>query len=232
MEGWKDAYSPARVCGIENADISVSVPVNIMETLTERQRAVLNYIREHQRETGFPPTSRDIQRHFEFQSQTAAMNHLRALERKGAINRSPHKARGLSDPEMKIRSEQRMVSLLGTIPAGHATDSAALDETKFAVDSKFFGVNAASEVFALKVRGESMVGAQIVDGDTVLLTQATPREGDIVAALIDGEVTLKRYQIKRGKPFLKAENPAYPDLIPAVELVIQGVMIGLIRRSH
>jgi repressor LexA len=203
-----------------------------METLTERQRAVLNYIRQHQRETGFPPTSREIQRHFQFQSQTAAMNHLRALERKGAISRSPHKARGLSDPEMRRRSDQRMVTLLGAIPAGHANDSTATEETRFAVDSKFFGVNETSEIFALKVQGESMIGAQVADGDTVLLKRATPREGDIVAALIDGEVTLKRYQIKRGKPFLKAENPAYPDLIPAAELVIQGVMIGLIRRSR
>jgi len=203
-----------------------------METLTERQRAVLNYIRQHQRQTGFPPTSREIQRHFQFQSQTAAMNHLRALERKGAISRFPHKARGLSDPEMRMRSEQRMVSLLGAIPAGHANDSAATEETKFAVDSKFFGVNEGSQVFALKVQGESMMGAQIAHGDTVLLKRATPREGDIVAALIDGEVTLKRYQLKRGKPFLKAENPTYPDLIPAAELVIQGVMIGLIRRSR
>jgi repressor LexA len=202
-----------------------------METLTERQRAVLNYIRQHQRETGFPPTSREIQRHFQFQSQTAAMNHLRALERKGAISRFPHKARGLSDPEMR-RSDQRMVTLIGAIPAGHANDSAATEETRFAVDSNFFGVNETSEIFALKVQGESMIGAQIADGDTVLLKRATPREGDIVAALIDGEVTLKRYQMKRGKPFLKAENPAYPDLIPAAELVIQGVMIGLIRRSR
>jgi repressor LexA len=203
-----------------------------METLTERQQAVLNYIRQHQRETGFPPTSREIQRHFQFQSQTAAMNHLRALERKGAISRFPHKARGLSDPEMRNRSDQRMVTLLGAIPAGHANDSAATEETRFAVDSKFFGVYETSEIFALKVQGESMIGAQIADGDTVLLKRATPREGDIVAALIDGEVTLKRYQLKRGKPFLKAENPAYPDLIPAGELVIQGVMIGLIRRSR
>jgi repressor LexA len=203
-----------------------------METLTERQRAVLNYIRQHQRETGFPPTSREIQRHFQFQSQTAAMNHLRALERKGAISRFPHKARGLSDPEMRMRSDQRMVTLLGAIPAGHANDSAATEETRFAVDSKFFGVHETSEIFALKVQGESMIGAQIADGDTVLLKRATPREGDIVAALIDGEVTLKRYQLKRGKAFLKAENPAYPDLIPAAELVIQGVMIGLVRRSR
>src|SRR3954470_2622452 len=108
-----------------------------MQDLTERQQAVLNYIRQHQRETGFPPTSREIQGHFHFQSQTAAMNHLRALERKGVISRSPHKARGLSDSEIRMRSEQRIVSLLGAIPAGRATDSAATEETKFAVDSKF-----------------------------------------------------------------------------------------------
>jgi repressor LexA len=201
-----------------------------METLTERQQAVLNFIRQHQRETGFPPTSREIQRHFQFQSQTAAMNHLRALERKGAIIRSPHKARGLSDPQIKMQTDYRLVPLLGAIPAGRANDAATLEETKFAVDGKFFGVSESSQVFALKVRGESMIDAQIADGDTVLLTRTTPREGDIVAALIDGEVTLKRYQIKRGRPFLKAENQAYPDLIPAAELVIQGVMIGLIRR--
>jgi repressor LexA len=203
-----------------------------METLTERQQAVLTFIRQHQRETGFPPTSREIQRHFRFQSQTAAMNHLRALERKGAIVRSPHKARGLSDPEIKRQIEYRLVPLLGAIPAGRASDSAPVEETRFAVDSKFFGVSESSEIFALRVRGESMIDAQIADGDTVLLTRATPREGDIVAALIDGEVTLKRYQVKRGKPFLKAENQAYPDLMPAAELVIQGVMIGLIRRSR
>jgi repressor LexA len=203
-----------------------------METLTARQQAVLNFIRQHQRETGFPPTSREIQRHFRFQSQTAAMNHLRALERKGVINRSPHKARGLSDPEMRMRSGYRLVPLLGAIPAGQATDSTAAEETKFAVDAQFFGVAQTSEVFALRVRGESMIDAQIADGDTVLLTRTTPREGNIVAALIDGEVTLKRYQVRRGKPYLRAENAAYPDLIPAAELVIQGVMIGLIRRSR
>src|SRR5260221_5074671 len=98
---------------------------------------------------------------------------------------------------MRMGSEQRMVPLLGAIPAGHATDSAATEETKFAVDSKFFGVNEASEVFALKVRGESMIGAQILDGDTVLLTRSMLNEGDLAAALIDGEVTLKRYQLSQ-----------------------------------
>jgi repressor LexA len=75
-----------------------------------------------------------------------------------------------------------------------------------------------------------MIGAQIADGDTVILKKSTPRNRDIVAALIDGESTLKRYVIETGAPYLRAENSAYPDLLPASELEVQGVMIGLLRK--
>jgi repressor LexA len=75
-----------------------------------------------------------------------------------------------------------------------------------------------------------MSGAQIADGDTVILQNRMPKNRDIVAALIDGETTLKRYLVENGSPYLKAENPAYPNLIPAAELSIQGVMIGLLRQ--
>ena len=74
-----------------------------------------------------------------------------------------------------------------------------------------------------------MIDAHICSGDTVILEFREPRKGDVVAALIDGETTLKRYVFKNRKPYLKAENENYPDLIPARELVIQGVMIGLLR---
>ena len=74
-----------------------------------------------------------------------------------------------------------------------------------------------------------MKDASIVEGDVVIMEFCEPRSGDIVAALIDGETTLKRYLVQRGKPFLRAENPKYPDLIPAQELVIQGVFRALIR---
>ena len=74
-----------------------------------------------------------------------------------------------------------------------------------------------------------MVNAGIHENDTVILEFKEPRNQDVVAALIDGETTLKRYVLQRGKPFLKAANPKYPDLIPAQELVIQGVMIALFR---
>ena len=75
------------------------------------------------------------------------------------------------------------------------------------------------------------VDAHICDGDTAVLEFREPRKGDIVAALIDGETTLKRFVVKNGKPFLKAENESYPDLIPAQELVVQGVLVAIVRRA-
>ena len=78
-----------------------------------------------------------------------------------------------------------------------------------------------------------MIGAHIVDGDTVILEDAKEvHDGDIVAALIDGETTLKRYVVERGRPYLKAENPRYPNLVPARELKIQGVMVSLVRKQE
>ena len=78
-----------------------------------------------------------------------------------------------------------------------------------------------------------MIGAHIVDGDIVILEDTKEvNDGDIVAALIDGETSLKRYVVERGRPYLKAENPRYPDLVPARELKIQGVMVSLIRKQE
>ena len=76
-----------------------------------------------------------------------------------------------------------------------------------------------------------MIDAHICNGDVVILEFRDPRRGDIVAALIDGETTLKRYLVEKGQPYLKAENPDFPDLIPARELVIQGVLIALLRHA-
>jgi repressor LexA len=201
-----------------------------MPQLTARQQEVLEFIRRQQRKTGFPPSSREIQAHFGFHSQTAAMNHLRALERKGVIMRTPGKARSAVDPNFRFLSGFQQVPVLGQIPAGMSSETTEWPEASLAVDLMAFGVKDRTEVFALRVRGDSMIGAQIADGDTVILHQRLPKSGDVVAALIDGESTLKRYLLDRGEPFLKAENPAYPDPVPAAELTIQGVMIGLLRR--
>jgi len=102
---------------------------------------------------------------------------------------------------------------------------------KLRIDPKFANVRRMNGVFALRVRGESMVNAGIFDGDTVILEQnENPRDGDIVAALIDGETTLKRYVKKFNEPpFLRAENPAFPDLFPIADLRIQGIARSIIR---
>jgi repressor LexA len=201
-----------------------------MAELTARQQEVLDFIRRQQQQTGFPPSSREIQAYFGFQSQTAAMNHLRALERKGVINRTPGKARSAVDPNIRFLPGFRPIPILGHIPAGMPSEALEWSGSKLGVDLAAFGVESQAEVFAVRVQGDSMIGAQIADGDTVILQKRVPKNGEIVAALIDGESTLKRYLLDHGEPFLKAENPIYPDLLPAAELVIQGVMIGLLRR--
>ena len=200
--------------------------------LTDRQREMLEFLRSYQRQHGVMPSTRDIQNAFGFSSQTAAMSHLRALEKKGAIQRLAGLARAVVFPQDRDRAEIVDVPVYGHIPAGLAVDAEQQTEGCISVDINTLGIPRNAKTFALKVRGDSMTGAHILDGDFVILEVREPRPRDIVAALIDGETTLKRYLTKNGQPFLKAENPEYPDLIPAQELVIQGVMITLIRHAR
>lgn len=199
------------------------------EKLTKRQEEILIYLKEYQRMCGLMPSTREIQHYFQFASQTAAMSHLKALERKGAIQRLPNKARAVVLPEALDREEIVDVPIYGEIAAGMAQDAPPEREGCISIDIASLGIRPTARTFALKVRGDSMIDAHICDGDTVVLEFREPRKNDIVAALIDGETTLKRYVFKDRRPYLKAENPDYPDLIPARELVIQGVMVGLLR---
>lgn len=202
--------------------------------LTARQQEVLDYLQSEHRRTGIMPSTREIQEHFGFASQTAAVSHLRALERKGAILRREgdgerRRARCLLFAGAEDREPIVDIPVFGSIPAGYSDDTAPLAEGTLSVDVRSLGINERARTFALRVRGESMIDAHIMDGDHVILEPREPRDQDIVAALIDGETTLKRYILDGRRPYLKAENPNYPDLIPAQELVIQGVMVGLIR---
>jgi len=133
------------------------------------------------------------------------------------------------------RLRRRVVDIprFGSIPAGFAGDR--LQEAKgcVSIDIETIGIRPTPRTFALEVRGDSMIGRHILDGDLVILEHGmTPRTGDVVAALIDNESTLKTFVLNRGKPYLRAENPRYPDLIPASELVIQGVMVALVRKGR
>ena len=198
--------------------------------LTDRQRDVLEFVQSEQREKGITPSTREIQHHFGFASQTSVMQYLDALSRKGFIDRQARKARALIAPVQKVRITD--VPIYGQIPAGMATLTEQNIEGHVSLDTRSANVSKNSRTFALRVHGDSMIDAHILDGDIVVLEdRKEARNGDIVAALIDGETTLKRYVVERGRPYLKAENPKYPDLIPARELRIQGVMVSLIRRQ-
>lgn len=200
--------------------------------LTAKQRAVLDFVQTHQRQHGHYPTLREIQAHFGFASPFAATRHLQALETKGVLQRVAGKARAFLPAAPRFRRAALIdIPLYGTIPAGLPTATEQEPDRYLSVDATSLGLRPNSRLYALRVRGDSMTGASILDGDIVFLTPRDPRPRDIVAALIDGESTLKRFLVQRGKPFLRAENPAYPDLIPATELVIQGVMAGLLRRQ-
>ena len=190
----------------------------------------MEFIASAQRESGVTPSTREIQEHFGFASQTAAVNHLRALERKGVLHRHAGKARALALVSTLNRDPIIDIPIYGSIAAGFAQLVEESREGVLSMDTRTAGIRATAGVFALKVRGDSMIGAQINDGDLVVLEQRSPKSNDIVAALIDGETTLKRFIVNRGNAFLKAENPRYPDLIPLTELVIQGVMVALVRR--
>jgi len=200
--------------------------------MTERQIQMLDYLRSYQRENGVMPSTRDIQKHFGFASQTAAMSHLRALEKKGVIQRHSHMARAVVFPEDLERPEVVDIPVYGSIAAGYSELQEQRAEGSISVDVNTLGLRRDSRAFALKVRGDSMIGASICHGDVVILQPREPRPNDIVAALIDGETTLKRYVVRDGQPYLKAENPAFPDLMPVTELLVQGVMQVLIRRAN
>src|SRR5438067_13242310 len=157
------------------------------------------------------------------------MQYIAALERKGFLQRHAGKARALITPVQKVRITD--VPIYGQIPAGMSAAAEQDIEGHVSLDARSANVSRNHGTFALKVRGDSMIGAHILDGDIVILEdRREARNGDIVAALIDGETTLKRYVIERGRAYLKAENRRYPDLRPAEELRIQGVVVSLIRR--
>jgi repressor LexA len=198
--------------------------------LTDRQKGILEFIQSEQREKGVTPSTREIQHHFGYASQTSVIQYLGALERKGFLDRHARKARALITPVQKVRITD--VPIYGQIPAGMATLTEQNIEGHVSLDTSSVNASKNGRTFALRVQGDSMIDAHILDGDIVILEDRKDvQNGDIVAALIDGETTLKRYVMEHGRPYLKAENPLYPNLVPARELRIQGVMISLVRKQ-
>lgn len=205
-----------------------------MPAITKKQQAVLDFIAATVDTSGAPPTLREIAKYFGFRSKTAAADHVHALREKGFLaGAGDRRARGLCLPTNQRRRSWD-IPIFGTIPAGFPDDRYQDSQGCVSVDLSTLGIKPTPRTFALKVRGDSMIGRHICDGDIVVLEHGrTPRSGDIVAALIDNESTLKTFVQERGKPpHLKSENPKYPQLHPATELVIQGVMMALLRKAE
>jgi repressor LexA len=204
-----------------------------MNGLTQRQQQIVDFIERSRREDDVSPSFREIAEHFGFQSVGTVVGHVRALRRKGVLPHAPRQARSLhvQSPLTRLRQRLADIPLFGSIPAGFAQDRQQQAQGCISLDIETLGFKPTPRTFALEVRGDSMIGKCILDGDIVVLEHGlTPRSGDVVAALIDNESTLKTLVIEGGKPYLRAENPRYPKLVPASELVVQGVMIALVRK--
>lgn len=193
--------------------------------LTDAQQSVLTFLERRQECGDPPPTVREICGHFGYGSTRSAADHLSALQKKGFLTRDRRCARGL-----RLTRQTVGIPLLGQIPAGHARAIDGEVEQRLPLEAESYGIRDRARAFALRVLGDSMTGRHLVNGDIVIFESGSePKSGDVVAALIDNESTLKTLVLRNGKAWLHAENPKYPDLIPAWDLHIQGVARAVIR---
>ncbi|MBD90272.1 MAG: repressor LexA [Deltaproteobacteria bacterium] len=201
--------------------------------LTKRQQEVLDYIRAYITEHGYPPTLRELGSHLGISSTNGVNDHLKALERKGYLARDEAKSRAL----VPIDTEDNMVSvpLLGRIAAGAPILAVEHVEDTVKVDRFFLGNS--SEVFALRVQGESMIDDGIHDGDFIFVKkQPRARPGEIVVAWIEEEATVKRYYPEgdriRFQPANDNFEPIYVSADEFRETRIIGVVVGIYRLMH
>jgi repressor LexA len=200
--------------------------------LTERQQEVLGFIQEFSETHGVPPTVREIGGRFHV-TPRAAFDHLRALERKGYLRRRSTEGRSSRALTLAVpRSTAREVPILGRIAAGAPLLAEENRDGTLPLDPAWIG-GRGDDVFGLRVRGESMINAHIVEGDLVLVRrQDHAQSGDIVVALVDGEATVKRFG-RDGRVVLL--RPEHPTMAPIViregekDVRILGKVVGLVR---
>jgi repressor LexA len=203
-----------------------------MDDLTATQSSVFDFIAQELK-MGRPPSLQEIAAKFGYRNRNAAHCHVRALIDKGWLQTEPNKVRSLrlGSAAGPARGSIVDIPLFGSIPAGFGAERVQDADGCVSVDMTTLGFKPGPRTFALRVTGDSMIGKHILDGDIVILEHGPdPRPGQVVAALIDRKSTLKTFVTQRGKAFLKAENPKFPDLIPAEELMIQGIVRTVLRR--
>ncbi len=192
--------------------------------LTPRQQEILDFIKNTVEVLGAPPTRAEIASAFGFASPNAAEDHLKALAKKGAINLEPGSARGIR------LVEQLGLPLIGSVAAGSPILAVENVQGRYAFDAGMFSPRAD---FLLKVRGLSMMDAGILDGDLIAVHKTDQaRDGQIVVARLDEEVTVKRLERRGNSVRLIAENPDFEPIVVnpgEVEFAIEGIAVGLIR---
>jgi repressor LexA len=235
-----------------------------MKGLTERQVEVLVHIARSMRSTGYPPTIREIGLALDIRSTNGVNDHLKALERKGFIERDDAKSRALTltreawdlvgptiaedgvetgtarepDPsrvgmrESTVETDPRhdvvSIPLVGRIAAGNPIEAIERVEDRLAIDASLLGRSASSTgAFALRVRGDSMIGDGILDGDLIVVRrQQTARQGEIVAVMVDGSATVKRYFVEGSRIRLQPSNPALEPIYLSADEARETAVLG------
>ena len=198
-----------------------------MKTLTKRQGEILDFIRSYIQDNQYPPSIREIGRNFSI-SVKGAYDHVKALEKKEVIAVSHNKSRAIIlTPDVEESEESRKIPILGRVAAGLPL---------FAEENHDGSVTLPADVlkqgnlFALRVQGESMTGAGILDGDlAVFVQQPLADNGEIIVAMVDDAVTLKRFYKEKNRVRLQAENPTYPSIYTQ-DVRILGKLITIIRQ--
>lgn len=207
------------------------------ETLTARQQQVLDYIRSTVEDRGYPPSVREIGEAVGLSSPSSVHAQLNTLVEAGMIKRDPSKPRAImvtgsatpASPSGPQNRRTRDVPVLGRIAAGTPILAAEQVDDVMTLPTELVGDG---PVFLLEIKGDSMIDAGIHEGDLVAINkQPDARDGEIVAALIDGEeATVKRLQRKDGKVYLHAENAAYPPLVYSEGVELIGKVVSVLRR--
>lgn len=201
--------------------------------LTGEQQRVFDFVVTCLDRLGMPPTIREISEHFGYKSINNARQHLRLIARKGYIRLLEGKARGIElavGLTQNLRGGEIRVPLVGMVPAGKPVTAVENIDEYITLDSSMFR---GEGLFTLRVKGDSMEGAGVLDGDiAVVRQQPTARNGEIVVALIDEDATLKRFYKRGSKVVLHAENPQYEDIVLEQDRAVNvvGKLVGVIRK--
>jgi repressor LexA len=204
-----------------------------MEKLTRRQQEVLETIIRMMQENEYPPTLKELADALGASSRNTAVKHLTVLDRKGYIRWEKNIARGIKILEhmgLLDGEEEQSLPLVGLVTAG--LPMLAEENIERYVPAPKHLLRARGRHFMLRVQGESMKNAGILDEDLVVVrSQSAADVGDIVVALLDDKATVKRLALKKGKRYLKAENPEFPDIHPDGEWTVQGKVVALMREN-